>query len=280
MYMKAEMGDHDELKAALREFKPAVGDVTHAAVSAAIQLVPVVGGLGADLFKSVVAPPLSKRQDKLLIMVAEGLVALRDQRANFDIEKLSEDEGFISTTITHALHVGLRTHQEEKLAALRNAVLNSALPNAPDDDLQLMFVNLIDRFTSWHLEILSYSANPRAYGEQKGIIYPKTRSETGDLTTPILHGMSGVLEFTFPELASRHTFCRQVVRELYAQGLTGGDVYDQGKSFSEWAGLLEPYTLFISELGKEFLIFITSPVPSERNIQSHGKANSESAFTS
>ena len=39
------------------------------------------------------------------------------------------------------------THRKEKHEMLRNAVLNSALPNAPEDDERTVFLNLVDEFS-------------------------------------------------------------------------------------------------------------------------------------
>ena len=48
---------------------------------------------------------------------------------------LQENEKFF-TTLVHASNTAIRNHEEEKLNALRNAVLNSALPGAPSDTMQ------------------------------------------------------------------------------------------------------------------------------------------------
>ena len=55
-----------------------------------------------------------------------------------------------------SFQIALRSHQEEKLNALRNGVINTAKPMFPEDDIYLMFINWIDTFTPWHLRILNY----------------------------------------------------------------------------------------------------------------------------
>ena len=56
-----------------------------------------------------------------------------------------------------------RNHEQEKIDALRNAVLNSALPHPPDDSLQQTFLAWVDRFTVWHLHSLSLFDDPKAW---------------------------------------------------------------------------------------------------------------------
>jgi hypothetical protein len=65
------------------------------------------------------------------------------------------------------------THQEEKLAALRNAVLNSALPGAPDADMQAILLGLVDRLTSSHLRFLTMWDDPPLWFESRGLAPPQ-----------------------------------------------------------------------------------------------------------
>lgn len=133
--------------------KPVAGDVAHAVVKGALSGIPIAGGLAAELFGMVLAPPLSKRRDAWFESVAERLRAVEAK-----LELLGEDPAFV-TTMMHATHIALRTHQEEKLEALLNAVVNSAIGTAPQDDLQAIFLNLVDAFTPTHLRILKYFQN-------------------------------------------------------------------------------------------------------------------------
>lgn len=59
------------------------------------------------------------------------------------------------------------THQEEKIRAFRNAVLNSVAPDAPHADTQAIFTNLIDRSTRSHLQLLTLWDDPR-HGSHPG----------------------------------------------------------------------------------------------------------------
>jgi hypothetical protein len=68
----------------------------------------------------------------------------------------------------HATQVALRNHHTEKREALCNAVLNVASGNAPQDNIQLMFLDFIDTLTPWHLRILHFFQNPLDYIASKG----------------------------------------------------------------------------------------------------------------
>jgi hypothetical protein len=48
-------------------------------------------------------------------------------------ERLATNEAFVTVTM-QASQGAIRNHQQAKLEALRNAVLNSALPNPPQED--------------------------------------------------------------------------------------------------------------------------------------------------
>ena len=169
--------------------------------------------------------------------------SLEEKISRLTPEVLAQNDTFVSTLL-HASQVAQRTHQKEKLEALRNTVLNSALPNAPDDDIQLMFVNFIDALTPWHLRILQYLRNPRAYGEARGIVYPNW--ETGSA--------AAVLEHTFPQLDERKDFTRQVIKDLSARGSISADTLG---GLTSARGMFGSYT---TDFGKQFLDFITLPL--------------------
>ena len=50
------------------------------------------------------------------------------------------------SVVLQATQAALRTHQAEKLEALRNAVLNVAAGKGPSDDMQMVFLSFIDSF--------------------------------------------------------------------------------------------------------------------------------------
>ena len=211
------------------------------AVRAALSMIPVAGGPAAELFNAIVTPPLTKRRDEWLNSLAEDLVSLQKKVEGITVESLSNNEAFI-TAVMHATQAAVRNHQEEKIVALRNAVLHVASNTSPDEDLQMIFLNFIDIATPWHLRILKFLQDPRKFGVAKGITYP----------TWSMGGVSTVLQHTFPEIAGRRPFYDKIVNDLEAEGLVNGGVSMLHTTMSE-SGMFAKRT---TEMGDMFLAFI------------------------
>jgi hypothetical protein len=232
--------DNQDIK---EDLKPTGGDVGHTIAKAGLASIPVVGGAAAEIFSAIIVPPLSKRRDKWIISIAEGLKELEDEVKGFKAEELSKNDTFI-TTVTHATQAAIRNHQAEKLEALRNAVLNSALPNPISEDIQLIFLNFIDTLTPCHLRVLKFFENPRAWGEKHGITYPDWY--TGSTSV--------ALEHTFPELSGKREFYDLLVKDLFSRGLMNTDSLHTTVT---GRGMLDSHT---TAMGQQFISFITSPI--------------------
>jgi single-stranded DNA-specific DHH superfamily exonuclease len=227
----------------IRKPKAETGDVIHTLTKAGLSAIPVIGGPAAEIFSAVIVPPLTKRRDEWIESIADGLIELEENFEGFKIENLSRNDMFI-TTVMYATQVAIRNHQKEKLEALRNAVLNSALPNAPEEDLQLTFLNLIDTFTSWHLRILKFFDNPQEWSQKRGIKFREYLSVS----------LAGILGDAFPEIKGKREFYDQIAKDLYMRGLMKIDnIHIQSTS-----NII--YDSFTTSLGKQFLQFIESPI--------------------
>lgn len=126
------------------------------AVGAAVSVstgIPL-GFLATDFYSAIIRPPVEKRWDKWVEDLADQLRALE-----FTISNLSNNALFI-TGFMQASQIVLRTHQEAKLDALRNAVTNMARPLFADENLLLMFMSWIDIFTPWHIRVLNFIHSP------------------------------------------------------------------------------------------------------------------------
>jgi hypothetical protein len=93
-----------------------------------------------------------RRWDQWIASIVEGLEHLEEALEEFKKEDLSSNPHFITTAL-HATQCAIRSHQQEKLAALRNVVMNTALQNSPEEDTHLIFLNLVDSMASWHLNL-------------------------------------------------------------------------------------------------------------------------------
>jgi hypothetical protein len=224
-------GDHE-----LTESKdvPATtsGDKVHALVRAGFGAIPVLGAAATELFNSVITPPLERRRVEWMNDVAGRLEQLEEDRA-LDLDRLQGDDAFI-TTVMYASQAAIKTHEAEKRAALRNAILNAALPHAPDASLQQHFVMLLDTLTVWHLRILNLLGS---------------NQEREHVT------VSDLVANAWPEERVRHDFLKVILHDLNAAGLLGGLEQNMALSGSR-------HTLV---LGDEFLRFVRSPETRDRS---------------
>jgi len=188
--------------------KKSVGDAAREVGRAIVSAIPVAGGPLQVLFETVFSAPLEKRKQEWLERLADVVNELERRIDGFTPAKLAENQTFITVAL-QATQVALRNHQEEKLSALRNAVLNSALPNPPEEDQQLIFLRLVDQLTSWHLRVLALFDNPTRWMERHGVVNPGWG----------VGGVSTVLQHCFPELRGKREFYDQITRDLQTDGL-------------------------------------------------------------
>jgi hypothetical protein len=121
---------------------PNSADKTHAALRAVLAVIPGAGGAIVELLSMVVAPPIEKRRTEWMETVSQALAALQDQR-RMNLNSLRDNPLFIDAVL-EASRIALQTSQEEKLQALRNAVLNSALGVEADETFHQILLNLLD----------------------------------------------------------------------------------------------------------------------------------------
>ena len=178
------------------------GDVAHAIVKAGLSAVPMVGGPAVELFQYLVQPPLDKRREAWMKEVGEKLQQL--EKKGLDLDKLLDNEPFISA-VMQASQAALRTHKAEKLTALRNAVLNIASGQAPEETVQHLLLSFVDQLSEMHLRIIKVFSAPEA---------PPGLS---------IGGLGNVLEHNIPEPRGQRELYDQLWRDLYARGLVNTD---------------------------------------------------------
>jgi hypothetical protein len=222
------------------------GDLTHSSIGAALSAIPSAGGAASALFSLVVMPPLEKRRREWMERVTEALRDLQG-KIGLNLEELSANEEFIDCVL-HASQVALRTSQKEKLEALQNAILNAASPNPPDQALQLMFLNFVDRFTEWHLRTLQLFHDPVQW------------FENSDKSPPglISGGLFNILIGAYPELSERKEFYELIWKDLFTANLIRVESPNIGLSTE---GMLGRIT---TEIGGQFIDFLAAPsIPGE-----------------
>ncbi len=149
------------------------------------------------------------------------------------LDELGNNEEFVSA-VMHASQIALRTHQAAKLDALRNAIINVAKGQAPDEALQNVFLNLVDSFTELHLRILKVFQTPT----------PPPNMSMG--------GLSSVLEHNIPELRGNRELYNQLWKDLYSRGLVNADglhvtMTENGLGQKRTTGIGDAFLKFIEE---------------------------------
>jgi hypothetical protein len=190
--------------------------------------VPGLGAMGSELYSTVLKPPLTKRTEEHFISIEERLMKLEKEIDGFRIQNLSAKPIFISVFM-QAYQIALRNHQEEKLEVLRNAVINVAKPEFPENDIYMMFINWIDTFTPWHIRILHF------LDETKGAV-------AGQLVETVCNN--------FSELSDERAFASQIIKELKDRGL----IKDTGEIVFPNEEVTIPF--YTTGLGKKFLRLI------------------------
>lgn len=211
---------------------PTAGDTVHAFVKAGLSAIPIAGGPAAELFAYIIAPPLTKRRDEWLLSISEGLKALERKVDTFSIESLQHNDAFV-TMLLEASRIALRTHVDEKIEALRNAVLNAAL-ESPDDLFEAMLLQFLEAATPWHLRVLAFYRDPESYARKAG------------LTLMMGDRLSRYVSLVFKELEGNDAFRLQIERDLLHHGL----IYHEG----EW------YSKRTTDTGDRVLAMVSSPM--------------------
>jgi hypothetical protein len=232
----------------LKTPKKGPGDAAHAVVSAGLGSIPVAGAAASELFKWLVTPSLDKRRDEWMEAVAENL--RKHEKRIGGLERLQKDHQFQDALI-QASRIALGTSREEKREALRNAVINSALPNPPEILIQEVFLSFIETMSVWHLKFLKLAQDPQAPFRKPGMPNPGVIMNAIDQSSPV-GNINSLIETVFQDLRGRNEIYRYVWTDLVEKGLIRRvDMGAIGMSTME-----KKTTPF----GDQFLTFIETPV--------------------
>lgn len=167
-------------------------------------------------------------------MAAVGEKLQELERRGINIAEIGQKDEFISA-VMHASQIALRTHQDAKREALRNAVFNVAAGESPGEALEHMFFEWIDSLSVLHLQILKLFQNPN----------PPPGMSMG--------GLGSVLEHNLPQLRGHRHIYDQVWKDLYSRGLVNTESLHVTMSGQ---GLAQGRT---SEIGNAFIRFVSEP---------------------
>lgn len=214
-------------------------DLVYSMVRAGISSLGPLGPVGSELFQWFVTPPLQRRLDRWMEEVGQTLQRLETEHG-INLDELQANDTFVDSLL-QASQIAIGNQQNEKRTALRNAVINCALPHAPEQSVQQIFLKHVDTSTIWHLRILKFFDDPLAWAANNKHELPDM--SVGSLLT--------LLQNAYPDLPGE--LCTQLWSDLNYAGLVNTESLH---GMMTKAGLVSSRT---TDLGKRFLRFIEEP---------------------
>ncbi len=217
-------------------------DIAHSLVRVAVGSVPGIGNVASELLGFVAAAPVELRREKWAQSVGELLGQL-SQAQRVDLHELRNNAQFIDCVLL-ATRSAIATGREEKLAALRAALANTAMGSGLGDVDELRFIRLVDEFSVWHLAVLRFLSDP------KNAIAAQAPTHR----LPVMaSSVNQVARLVFAKAAISDDGLEQLVKDLAVAGLID--------SFGLMT-MLTPYGALesrITSAGRKFLLFIERP---------------------
>lgn len=132
-------------------------------------LVVATAAFGAGLLRYALGPEVSDRAQRLEQGVLDDFARLG--MTDEQLDTLLDNPAFV-TVLMRAYQAAARTHEQAKISALRNAVVNVATGRPLEDDLRLIFLGLVDEFTPAHLRVLAFCRDRHAVARELDIVLP------------------------------------------------------------------------------------------------------------
>lgn len=197
----------------------------------ALSLIPIGGTFISCVWDSVKAHAAQKRLNAWTNIVEQRLSKLEQT-----LDDLGNNEIFASA-IMRATDIALKTAESQKREYLANSLYHAA--NIPIDEGMLMiYLDLLERYSVWHLQVLHFFRDPVSNEKLKNM-----NSSMGSVMS--------VLRTVFPELCQNEDLITKIVHDLQTDGLMKqGSYLNATMTFN---GMLAPRT---TQLGNSFLDFI------------------------
>lgn len=225
-----------------------LGDFANITAKAFLASIPVVGNFAAEYFGLLITPPMEKRREQFFQELANDLARLEEQVGAFNMQKLFTDEQFLSSFL-QASRLAAVNHNQENLQALRNALLNSALPKSPDEIRQKIFIEWAGEMTTWHIKILRLFADQTVHIPDLHLDNPEWRLDGNGINR-----LAEIIEARYSETEGNYDLYLQIVSDLHARGL----LTHTRPARHSLARISE--SPILSRGAEEFLSFITSPI--------------------
>ncbi len=220
-------------------------DQAYGLIRALLAAIPFVGGSITELLSTFYYPPFSKRRDEWFKLLAIAMVELQQRDPSLTLQALQEDERFVSAVFS-ATSIALRTHRQEKLAALANAVKSSVMLPCIEEDEQAIFMAYIDVLTPWHFRVLNCFHDPNGHFAAMGIA-ERWLVEDGNVARSTSKSTNDLMMRAFPTLAGEWQFLNQLVHDLGQRSLV---------ATSGMQALLPDIGPYTTITGRKFISFI------------------------
>ncbi|HEV2499884.1 MAG TPA: hypothetical protein VGY31_09930 [Terriglobia bacterium] len=218
-------------------------DSMHRGMRAVIAAAPF-GGSVNELLSAVLTPPLVRRRDEWFKELAGRLEKLEGKVDGFKIEKLADNEQFVSATV-QATRIALATHQQEKRKMLQNALLKIAVGDGPGDEMQQVYLNAVETFLPSHIKVL------RALWSGTQELINKHHVKPTELGNLLNYG--NLIRRLVPELEGHDGLVQCIITDLRSRGfstLSGPEAGFPGGSV-------------VTNVGINFLRFLMEPEEKE-----------------
>ena len=184
-------------------------DAAYSASKTALSTVPVFGPLTAEVLSHFLAPPLTRRRDSWFKELADDFDVLKERVDGVNLDQFVKDENFISAVI-EATRIAVGSHQTDKRKMLRNALLNISVGKAPEEDMQHIYLQLLEKLTPSHLKVLKLLHSPHQY----------LKGRAPDLHIQLGMQVDAAIEAVIPELAGKKDMVKNILLDLYNSSLT------------------------------------------------------------
>jgi hypothetical protein len=222
-----------------------IWDYLYKANKAALSTIPPLGAF----YELVIAPPFQKRTLEFMKSIAEKCMELENKLDDFRPVNLVKNELFQST-FNYAARIAAQTHQNEKLDALQNAILNSVIIKNIDEAYKLIFFSYIETMTSLHITVIKFMDD----WEKKN--YESVEGTVGQ-ADPFFSKYS-------KEFPINYDLFEQVCNDLEIKNLLKSITTPPNEGNKTWPrNVLDSFDIKIWNLtpeGKNFLYFITDPI--------------------
>lgn len=204
--------------------------IAEIAVKTSTSVIPLAGTLISCLIDEIKSKTMQKRQEEWMEILENKL-----QQCVLDIKNIGDNENF-TTAIIKATEIAAKTAEREKKTFLANAVANSIEFDA-EESILMIYMELLERYTVWHLQILSHFVNP-----ELGI--GKANECMGSADVPLYR--------RYPHMKDRTDLVEKIVVDLQNEGMLTKGSYMHSSMTSN--GI---YAKRTTKLGDEFLRFIS-----------------------